>query len=88
MGRDDWPTEPMPFQERETFPPFLAPGTADHDLYREAVERLDAGCMTEGLIAQMDSHDPPDVQAARAASEPTPSLHDTITAAASLHVED
>jgi len=79
LGRDDLPYLAMPFAPRE---PECAPmGSPKYKVMREAVERIDADRITDGLIATMAENDPPDVRAATQARESAPaSLRESIEA--------
>ena len=85
MGDDSLPHQPMPFAPRYTYRPDREPGSAAHDLYRGAVERIEATLMTDTLAARMRSHDAdsPDSTWNRVAprDDAQPSLRESIAGA-------
>jgi hypothetical protein len=90
-GDPSLPSEPLPFANREQYRPDRAPGTPDYNLMRTAVENLDAALMTGRLQARMKENSPENGYWARSAPaserprEATePSLHEAVSAAASL----
>jgi len=66
-GDDSLPHQPMPFAPPETFRPDREPGSENYELYRGAVEQLDASLMTEKLQRQMRENDPDNGYWARSA---------------------
>jgi hypothetical protein len=52
------PDEPLPFQAREQHRPDRQPGSRAHAILKEAVDRVDADTVVQGLQERMSENDP------------------------------